>query len=71
MASYYDGYLHAYVTWKPKKKQETAGPRATAGIIRDPGVVLGLVTPFERAARTVLRGASRGFAAVLVTRLRR
>jgi hypothetical protein len=37
-------------------------------------VALGLVTPFARAARaarTVLRGASRGFAAVLVARLRR
>ena len=39
--------------------------------IRGPGAFLGLVTPFERAVRTVLRGASRGFAAVLVTRLRR
>ena len=39
--------------------------------IRGPGVALGLVTPFARAARTVLRGASRGFAAVLVARLRR
>ena len=34
-------------------------------------MALGLVTPFARAARTVLRGASRGFAAVLVARLRR
>ena len=41
------------------------------GSIRGPGVALGLVTPFARAARTVLRGASRGFAAVLVARLRR
>jgi len=32
--------------------------------IRGPGVALGLVTPFARAARTVFRGASRGFAAV-------
>ena len=39
--------------------------------IRGPGVALGLVTPFARAARTVLRGASRGFPAVLVARLRR
>ena len=42
--------------------------------IRGPGVALGLVTPLARAARaalTVLRGASRGSAAVLVTRLRR
>jgi len=39
--------------------------------IRGPGVALGLVTPFERASRTVLRGASRGFAAVLMARLRR
>ena len=31
-------------------------------LIRGPGVALGLVTPFARAARTVLRGASRGFA---------
>ena len=41
------------------------------GRIRGPGVALGLVTPFARAARTVLRGASRGFPAVLVARLRR
>ena len=37
-------------------------------------MALGLVTPFARAARaarTVLRGASCGFAAVLVARLRR
>ena len=43
-------------------------------VIRGPGVALGLVNPFARAARTVLRGASRGFAALLVeraTRLRR
>ena len=43
-------------------------------LIRGPGVALGLVTPLARAARaalTVLRGASRGSAAVLVTRLRR
>ena len=39
--------------------------------IRGPGVALGLVTPFARAARTVLRGASRGFPAVLVARLHR
>ena len=40
-------------------------------LIRGPGVALGLVTPFARAAHTVLRGASRSFAAVLVARLRR
>ena len=37
--------------------------------IRGPGVALGLVTPAARAARaarTVLRGTSRGFAAVLM-----
>ena len=39
--------------------------------IRGPGVALGLVTPFARAVRTVLRGVSRGFVAVLVARLRR
>ena len=42
---------------------------APAVYIRGPGVALGLVTPAARAARaarTVLRGTSRGFAAVLM-----
>ena len=48
-------------------------PRVQVGElkIRGPGVALGLVTPFACAARTVLRGALRGFAAVLVARIRR
>ena len=48
-----------------------AEPYTRGDCIRGPGVALGLVTPFERALRTVLRGASRGFAAVLMARLRR
>ena len=40
-------------------------------VISGPGVAIGLVNPFERASRTVLRGASRGFEALLVARAAR